>query len=171
MLRLNADMKSTAVLTIGEVAERFGLTTHVLRHWESVGLLAPARAEGARRRYGPDDLVRVAAILRAKEGGLGLEDIRQVLTARNPLARREVLRRRHAELVRRIAEAQAALEMVECALGCEHEDFTQCDHFRARVQRHHGVGQQEREDDVEAFPLSRHPPTDPTGARASRCCR
>jgi MerR family copper efflux transcriptional regulator len=34
MLRLNVDMKS-----IGEVATRFGLPTHVLRHWESEGLL------------------------------------------------------------------------------------------------------------------------------------
>ena len=47
MVRLNVDMKSTnAALTIGEVAGRFGLPAHVLRHWESVGLLAPVRAEG-----------------------------------------------------------------------------------------------------------------------------
>ncbi|WAL69682.1 MerR family DNA-binding transcriptional regulator [Amycolatopsis cynarae] len=28
----------------------------MLRHWESIGLLAPARAAGARRRYRQDDL-------------------------------------------------------------------------------------------------------------------
>jgi hypothetical protein len=28
--------------TIGELAARFGLATHVLRHWEDVGLLSPA---------------------------------------------------------------------------------------------------------------------------------
>ncbi len=28
--------------TIGELAARFGLATHVLRHWEDVGLLTPS---------------------------------------------------------------------------------------------------------------------------------
>ncbi|WP_340688600.1 MerR family DNA-binding transcriptional regulator [Amycolatopsis coloradensis] len=47
IVRLNVDMKSST-LSVGEVAERFGLATHVLRHWESVGLLKPARAAGSR---------------------------------------------------------------------------------------------------------------------------
>ena len=42
MLRLNANMKSSP-MTIGQVADHFRLPTHVLRHWESVGLLTPAR--------------------------------------------------------------------------------------------------------------------------------
>jgi MerR family transcriptional regulator, copper efflux regulator len=47
------------------VAERFGLATHVLRHWESEGLLPPVR-DGDRRRYTDADQNRVAAILLAK---------------------------------------------------------------------------------------------------------
>ena len=35
------------MLTIGELATRFGLATHVLRHWEDEGLLSPARRAGA----------------------------------------------------------------------------------------------------------------------------
>jgi MerR family copper efflux transcriptional regulator len=73
---------------------------------------------------GPDDL-RVAVILRAKEAGFGLEDIRQMITAQDPTARRGVLQRHHADLARRIAEAQASLELIECALDCHHDDFTQ----------------------------------------------
>jgi MerR family transcriptional regulator, copper efflux regulator len=75
-MRLNADMKSSrddAEMTIGEIAQRFGLPTHVLRHWESVGLLAPTRAVAGRRRYDRDHLYRVAVILRAKEAGFGLD--------------------------------------------------------------------------------------------------
>src|SRR5690242_4166048 len=87
MLRLNVGMKSTDGMGIGAVAARFGLATHVLRHWESVGLLSPERV-GDRRRYGPDDLYRVAVILRAKEAGLALEDIRRFIAARDPAARR-----------------------------------------------------------------------------------
>jgi hypothetical protein len=39
-----------AELTIGELAARFGLATHVLRHWETKGLLSPARRVAGRRR-------------------------------------------------------------------------------------------------------------------------
>ncbi|WP_228829630.1 MerR family transcriptional regulator [Nocardia beijingensis] len=54
-------------ISIGELAARFGLATHVLRHWEDVGLLAPRRdgagsAPVSRRRRGErgDDIARQA---------------------------------------------------------------------------------------------------------------
>ncbi|OXM55029.1 MerR family transcriptional regulator [Amycolatopsis alba DSM 44262] len=124
-------MKSST-LSVGEVAERFGLATHVLRHWESVGLLKPARS-GDRRRYDDADLYRVSVILRAKEAGLSLDGIREMF--QKPGEREAVLRRHKEELTRRIAAAQASLAIVDCALGCEHDDFTQCAHFRAAVAR------------------------------------
>ncbi|WP_245192800.1 MerR family transcriptional regulator [Amycolatopsis alba] len=131
IVRLNDDMKSST-LSVGEVAERFGLATHVLRHWESVGLLKPARS-GDRRRYDDADLYRVSVILRAKEAGLSLDGIREMF--QKPGEREAVLRRHKEELTRRIAAAQASLAIVDCALGCEHDDFTQCAHFRAAVAR------------------------------------
>ncbi|MEV7548770.1 MerR family transcriptional regulator [Amycolatopsis sp. NPDC089917] len=124
-------MKSST-LSVGEVAERFGLATHVLRHWESVGLLKPARS-GDRRRYDDGDLYRVSVILRAKEAGLSLDGIREMF--QKPAARDAILRRHKEELTRRIAAAQASLTIIDCALGCEHDDFTQCAHFRAAVAR------------------------------------
>jgi MerR-like DNA binding protein len=65
-LAVNVHMKSS----IGAVARRFGLAPHVLRHWESIGLLTPARS-GGQRRYDESDLARVAVILMSKEAGLG----------------------------------------------------------------------------------------------------
>ncbi|WP_326826630.1 MerR family transcriptional regulator [Streptosporangium sp. NBC_01756] len=135
-------MKSSGdetVMGIGEIAQRFGLATHVLRHWESMGLLAPTRAEGDRRRYGPDDLYRIAVILRAKNAGFSLDDIREMITTGDPAVRRGVLRRRQADLTERIARAQAALGLIECALGCDHEDFTGCAHFQAAVAERIGM--------------------------------
>lgn len=73
-------MKSSAELTIGELAERFGLATHVLRYWESRGLIEPARRAGGQRRYGRDALVRVALILMGKEAGLGLRSLGALLS-------------------------------------------------------------------------------------------
>ncbi|WP_375546893.1 MerR family transcriptional regulator [Streptomyces gossypii] len=35
-------------MSIGALAARFGVATHVLRHWESKGLLHPGRDAGGR---------------------------------------------------------------------------------------------------------------------------
>ncbi|NKY52453.1 MerR family transcriptional regulator [Nocardia vermiculata] len=115
--------------SIGEVAAQFGLPTHVLRHWEAQGLLAPARV-GDRRRYADADVYRVAAILISKEAGFGLADIRTMLTVRSAPARHEAMARHREKLLARIARAQAALDMLEGGLECTHDDITTCPHFR-----------------------------------------
>lgn len=126
-------MKSTGPggLTIGEVAGHFGLPTHVLRHWESAGLLTPARATAGRRRYHRTDLYRVAVILRAKQAGFALHDIRAMLTAPDPDQRKTILRRQRDDLARRIAQAQASLALIDGALACHHDDMATCPRFRA----------------------------------------
>jgi MerR family copper efflux transcriptional regulator len=121
---LNADMKS-----IGEVAARFGLPAHVLRHWEAEGLLAPARA-GGRRCYTDADVYRVAAIVISKEAGFGLADTRAMLAARSAPVRHEVMARHRERLLARIARAQAALDMLEGGLECPHDDIMTCPHFQ-----------------------------------------
>ncbi|GAA3094615.1 MerR family transcriptional regulator [Streptosporangium carneum] len=103
-----------------------------------MGLLTPARAEGDRRRYGPDDLFRVALILRAKEAGFGLDAIHEMVTTRDPEVRREVMRRQRADLVRRIARAQTSLTLIDGALNCDHRDFTTCPHFQQMLREQIG---------------------------------
>jgi DNA-binding transcriptional MerR regulator len=132
MLGLNVDMKSSP-MTIGQVADHFGLPAHVLRHWESVGLLSPARVAGDRRRYTRDDLFRVASIVRAKQAGLPLPDIRAFLAAGDRAARKDVLRRNHRALQARMAALQAALDLLEAALNCTHDDITTCPNYRAHL--------------------------------------
>jgi MerR family copper efflux transcriptional regulator len=132
MLGLNVGMKSSLLLSVGQVAERFGLATHVLRHWESMGLLTPRR-DGDRRRYTSDDVYRVAVIRRAKQAGFSLDDIREMLDA-GKRERTAIMRRHQAELRDRIVALQTSLEMLEGALGCPHEDFTQCPNFQAGLE-------------------------------------
>jgi DNA-binding transcriptional MerR regulator len=123
-------MKSSP-MTIGQVAGHFSLPAHVLRHWESVGLLSPARVEGDRRRYTRDDLFRVASVVRLKQAGLPLPDIRAFLAARDPAARKDVLRRNHRALQARMAALRSALDLVEAGLNCPHEDIVTCPNYRA----------------------------------------
>ncbi|MFB7470525.1 MerR family transcriptional regulator [Kitasatospora sp. NPDC056184] len=149
MLGVDVDMKSTgprtpdtgeaAPMSIGDLAGRFGLATHVLRHWESVGLLAPARDGAGRRRYGAADRTRVAVILRAKEAGLSLDAVRALVAAAEDAGARRDLLRAEAEALRaRIAAAQASLGLLECALACDHEDVTRCARFRQLAARGEG---------------------------------
>ncbi|MBM7489034.1 DNA-binding transcriptional MerR regulator [Micromonospora luteifusca] len=125
-------MKSSP-MTIGEVADHFGLPTHVLRHWESVGLLCPARVAGGRRRYTRDDLFRVASILRAKQAGLPLSEIRAFLAAGDPAARKDVLRRNHGALQARMAALRSALDLLAAGLNCSHQDISTCPNYRAHL--------------------------------------
>ena len=134
MLRLNVDMKSST-LTIGEVAAHFDLPTHVLRHWESEGLLSPARVAGARRRYTREDMFRVASIIRGKQAGLPLPEIRKILKAPTPPERRQVLHHHQAALRERMAQLQAALDLLESAISCKHQDLTTCPHFQSQLKQ------------------------------------
>jgi DNA-binding transcriptional MerR regulator len=136
-LRLNVDMKSRdTTFAIGEMAQRFGLATHVLRHWEAMGLLSPARA-GGQRRYTMDDHYRVAAILRGKKAGLSLDQIQTMITSA-PAPRREVLRAQREELQRRMEEMRAAMGVIDSVLRCRHSDFTQCPNYRAVINSQMG---------------------------------
>lgn len=124
--------------SVGELAERFGLETHVLRYWEEVGLLDPARDGAGRRRYGPDDVVRVATILSSKVAGMSLEQIQVLLDAgasgQGARERHEVLVAHLAELDRRQEEIDRSRHMTEHALSCRAHDIATCPRFREHVQ-------------------------------------
>lgn len=120
-------------MTIGEVAGHFGLPTHVLRHWESMGLLSPARVAAGRRRYTSDDLVRVASIVRLKQAGLPLPDIGEFLASVHTAARKDVLSRNRSVLQARMAALQSALDLLEAGLNCSHEDITRCPKYRTHL--------------------------------------
>jgi MerR family copper efflux transcriptional regulator len=117
---------------VGQVAERFGLATHVLRHWEDVGLLAPARDAAQRRRFSRDDVVRVAVIQRSRSAGMALGQIRVLLDA-EARGRHEVLLEHVADLDRRMEEMRLSREMTLHAFSCEQHDLTSCPGFRTHL--------------------------------------
>ncbi|MCC6480145.1 MerR family transcriptional regulator [Sphingorhabdus sp.] len=51
------DKAPDAFLTIGEMAERLGVRTHILRYWEEqFPMLQPLKRAGGRRLYRPSDV-------------------------------------------------------------------------------------------------------------------
>jgi DNA-binding transcriptional MerR regulator len=121
-------------LTIGQLAARFGLATHVLRHWEDVGLIEPTERVNGRRRYRTWHVSRVATILLTKEAGFTLDQIRAILDAPDGPARKELLRRHRDELDRRLAGIEASRRIVQHGIDCGAEDFTRCPNFLRIVE-------------------------------------
>ncbi|MEV1330442.1 MerR family transcriptional regulator [Micromonospora costi] len=119
--------------SIGELAGRFGLATHVLRHWEDVGLLSPARRTAGRRVYGTAHVTRVAEILLGKEAGFSLDELRELFVAPDRERRRDLLRGQLTQVQARIARLQLSQTLLEHALRCRHEDYQSCPHFQAMV--------------------------------------
>ena len=73
-----AEAQDGRVWTIGELAEELGLTTRAIRFYESKGLIAPDR-RGVARCYTRRDRARMQLILRGKNLGFTLEDIKEYL--------------------------------------------------------------------------------------------
>ena len=65
---------------IGELAKRCGVTTDTLRFYEKNALINPAgRSESGYRLYDDENQQQVRFILKAKELGLSLEEIKDLL--------------------------------------------------------------------------------------------
>jgi DNA-binding transcriptional MerR regulator len=97
-------------MTIGEVADRTGLTTQGIRYYEREGLLPKtSRTHTGYRIYGPEVLSRLAFIKQARRLGLSLGEVKQILrmsdSGRAPCCQvRELLAGKLEELDRTIAE-------------------------------------------------------------------
>jgi DNA-binding transcriptional MerR regulator len=95
---------------IGELSRRTGVAAHLLRYYESQGLLEPARGSSGYREYGEDAVLTVAQIRKLLEAGLSTQEIAYILpcaTGAGPALEPcqelvDVLRARLAELDERI---------------------------------------------------------------------
>ena len=68
----------TKTYTIGDLAREFGVTLRTLRFYEDRGLLSPRR-EGMARIYDARDRARLSVILKGKQLGFTLTEIRAML--------------------------------------------------------------------------------------------
>lgn len=66
-------------MRIGELAERTGVSTRLLRYYEEQGLLTPQRAANGYRHYDEQQVDRVVQIRGLLDAGLPTKIIQQVL--------------------------------------------------------------------------------------------
>ncbi len=109
-----------ALVRIGELAKRAGVSTSALRYYEEVGILGPAeRSQAGYRAYRPEAVGRLQFVQRAKALGLTLTEVRQLIVG--PQADAGVQRDRVRHLVaHKIAKTRsriAELEVLERELA------------------------------------------------------
>ena len=102
-------MAETESWSTAELVRLTGVSSRTLRHYDHVGLLAPAgTGPGGQRRYGRTELRRLQHVLLLRELGLGLADIRAVLDGQDD----EVAAlRRHQD--RLLADADRLLRLAD----------------------------------------------------------
>ena len=106
-------------LTVGEVADRVGLTVHTLRWYEQEGLVDPIERDTAgRRRYGDRDLDWLRLLIRLRTTGMPVRDMRRyadmVRDGDHTIGDRLRLFVEHRERVlARIAELQQDLAVID----------------------------------------------------------
>jgi DNA-binding transcriptional MerR regulator len=66
--------------TIGQLAQEFGVSLRTLRFYEDRGLITPRRA-GNGRHYSPADRMQLARILKAKQLGFTLSEIKDIVVS------------------------------------------------------------------------------------------
>ena len=114
----------SALLTIGEMARRTGLSVSAIRFYEAKGLLSPIRTGGNQRRFLRSDIRRLSFALVAQNLGLSLAEIEAELAAL-PLGRaptqadwQSVSERIRDQLDRRIALLQRTRDLLSGCIGC-----------------------------------------------------
>ncbi len=73
-----------AMLQVGEVSRKLGLNPQTLYFYERIGLIpSPHRTEAGYRLFSQEDVDRLAFICHTKAMGLSLDDIREILAAKD----------------------------------------------------------------------------------------
>lgn len=109
----------TTQWTVGQVAERSGLTVRTLHHYDEVGLLRPGRRSAAGYRlYTQEDLVRLQHVVVYRRLGFSLEEVAVLLDDPDADVAAH-LRRQRAEVMSRLDELAELVTAIDRALEAE----------------------------------------------------
>ncbi len=127
------DAPTTGPMTIGQAAKASHVSAKMIRHYESIGLLARAqRTQAGYRLYDAADVHTLRFIQRARSLGFPLETIKTLLALwrnrRRSSAQVKDLATRHVtELERKIAEMQSMVRTLKhLAHTCHGDDRPDC---------------------------------------------
>ncbi|MEU9114679.1 MerR family transcriptional regulator [Streptomyces sp. NPDC048483] len=126
------------LLSIGSVAERFGVPVSTLHYWERRGIVLPTERRNGRRHYGPREVHRIALVLTWQDTGLmSLDEIAAVLVGRTADEDwRDAVARRIDEIDAQAAKLAVAREYLAHMLRCPRDNPARdCPELRGEVER------------------------------------
>ncbi|CAJ1314956.1 MerR family transcriptional regulator [Paenibacillus sp. PK4536] len=117
---MSTDLEQKNQLSIGEVAERSGLSVHSLRFYEREGLLLStriARDEGGRRRYSEVDVEWLYICTRLRASGMPIAQIRRFaelvrMGPGNEHERLDILKEHQQRVVSQMEHLNDCLEVI-----------------------------------------------------------
>jgi len=109
---------------IGQIAKELGLSQRTIRYYEEFGFLKPSRTEGGFRTYSERDVELLRMVLRFKDLGMRLDEIRTLLlpsentmTSDSMLQLCEALKGRRDEFQFKIKEYEDSISQIENILN------------------------------------------------------
>lgn len=126
-----------ATLSIGEVADRAGVSVSAIRFYERSGLMPEPERVSGRRRYTIAAVQRLGIIATAKRAGLSLEEVGVLLAKADEGAPaheqlRELAARKLPQVDALIADAEAMRGWLLVAAECRCETLAACALFERR---------------------------------------
>lgn len=131
-------MRTTDLLSIGEIAARSGFAASALRYYDAQGLISSERSGGGQRQFQRSTLRRLAFIRAASNVGLSLEEIREELAqlpaGRTPNKRDWARISAHWKdrLEEQIQALHALRSQLDSCIGCGCLSLKQCGFSNAR---------------------------------------
>lgn len=110
-----ASTTQSSPLTVGQVAERFGITRRTLHHYDEIGLVVPTeRSAAGYRLYTDEDLTRLQHVVVYRRLGFALEEVGLLLA--EPDTVEQHLRRQRAAVMSRLDELRGLVTAIDAAL-------------------------------------------------------
>jgi len=126
------------MLTIGDLSRRTGVKIATIRYYEQMELIAaPERSQGNQRRYSGPELERLMFVRHARELGLSIDAIRELIDLsghpERPCADADRIVREHLSAVRQRISRLRRLEreLARIASECDRATVRDCYVIRA----------------------------------------
>ncbi|MEW2482558.1 MerR family transcriptional regulator [Mycobacterium sp. NPDC049093] len=110
---------------VGAAAAAVGVESHVLRHWEDVGVLVPLRSASGHRRYDDELLARARLVRLCQHAGLALAEIRE-LRAADRDDRIDMITATLQRIRTDIARLERAEQFLSHVVACVHPIVSEC---------------------------------------------
>lgn len=112
-------------LSIGDVAQKTGLSVHTLRYYENEGLMLHpriSRRAGGQRRYGPEDVKWLGLCIKLRRAGMPLAQIRRYAELvragpGNEQQRLDLLREQQQHVERQLGQLNECLQIIDRKVG------------------------------------------------------